>query len=67
MSLSVNYFFCFLSHNYMRDSRITINDFNLNTILLGFFKNVFEYVCRSALNSIITNLKMEYHESQTLF
>lgn len=55
------FFFCFFfSHNYMRDSRITINGFDLNTVLLGLFKLFFEYVCVSALNSIITNLKMEY-------
>lgn len=62
-------FFCFVffSHNYMRDSRITINGFDLNTILLEFFKMFFEYICMSALYSIITNLKMEYQWPQTLF
>lgn len=33
----------------------------------GFFLMFFEYVCMSALNSTVTNLKMEYLWSQILF
>lgn len=58
--------FVFFWHSYVRDSRITINDLDLNTILLGSLKMFFEYVCMSALNSTITNLNTQYQWSQTL-